>query len=71
MPEYDVRQLDSNAEIIGSRKLSFETDGEAISVGYGTVYAAPRNCHAVEVWGEGRMVARLTVPPGSNCLVGA
>ena len=67
MPEYNMRLFDGYAEMIGTRKLALETDSEAISVGYGIVYSAPKNCRVVEVWGEGGMVARMSVPPGSNC----
>ena len=52
--------------MIGTRKLAFET--EAISVRYGIVYAAPENRRVIEAWGEGGMVARMSVPPGFNCL---
>ena len=60
------RQFDAHAKRMGTRKLAFETEG--ISVRYGMVYAAPENRRVIEAGGEGGMVARMSVPQGSNCL---
>ena len=61
MPEYDVRQLDPQANVLGSHKVTCDIDSDAVGVAYATALRASKDCRAVEVWNGARLVARVPV----------
>ena len=65
MRDYVAFQVGQHGEVLGSRRVQCDNDNEAVSVAYATIYSSSlsRDCRAVEIWNNERMVTRVVCRP--------